>query len=169
MRLVALITLSLVARGQQQPPNLTMQREAMKKLEFLVGKWAGEGTVTRTTGPMKLRQSEDIQLKLDGLLLLVEGTGRDEQGQVVFRALATATYDDQARVYRWRAHSEGRYLETELKVTPGGFAWSYDAGPYKVVNTMNLTPKGEWHEITEITSGNNPPRKTLEMTLKHTP
>ena len=75
----------------------------------------------------------------------------------------------EARVYRWRAHSEGRYLETELKVTPGGFSWGYDAGPVKVANTMNLTPKGEWHEITEITSGNNPPRKTLDMTLKHVP
>jgi hypothetical protein len=169
MRLAALITLSLVASGQPQPPNLTMQREAMKKLEFLVGKWAGEGTVMRGSGPMKLQQTEDVQFKLDGLVLLVEGTGRNDQGQVVFRALATASYDDQVRVYRWRAHSEGRYMETELKVTPGGFSWGYDAGPVKVANTMNLTPKGEWHEITEITSGSNPPRKTLDMTLKHTP
>src|SRR5215471_17045226 len=169
MRLFKFLVVTLAAWGQQAPPNLTMQREAMKKLEFLVGKWEGEGTVMRGTGPMKLRQSEDVQFKLDGLLLLVEGTGRNEQGQVVFRALATATYDDQARVYRWRAHSEGRYLETELKVVPNGFSWSYDAGPYKVVNTMDLTAKGEWHEITEVTSGGSPPRKTLDMTLKHLP
>jgi len=167
MRLFKFLVVTLAAWGQQAPPNLTMQREAMKKLEFLVGKWEGEGTVMRGTGPMKLRQSEDVQFKLDGLLLLVEGTGRNEQGQVVFRALATATYDDQARVYRWRAHSEGRYLETELRVTPGGFAWGYEGGPVQVANKMELTAKGEWHEITEIINGNSPPRKTLDMTLKH--
>lgn len=141
----------------------------MKKLSFLAGKWSGEATIMRSDGPAQHTQTEDIQFKLDGLLLLVEGTGRDAAGQVVFRALATATYDDQTHTYRWRAHSAGRYLDTELKVTPDGFTWAFDAGQVKVVNTMRLTAKGEWHEITEIIAGTAPPRKTLDMTLKRVP
>jgi hypothetical protein len=160
----------LAAAYGQPEPNIAAQRDAMKKLSFLAGKWSGEGTVVRGAGgPVKLIQTEDIQYKLDGLVLLVEGTGRNAAGEVVFRALATASYDDQTQTYRWRAHSAGRYLETELKVTPGGFTWGFDAGPVKVLNTMQLTEKGEWHEITEVTAGPAPPRKTLDMTLKRIP
>ena len=153
-----------------QPPNLAAQRDAMKKLTFLAGKWSGNGTVIRSAeGPMKLAQTEDVQFKLDGLVMLVEGTGRNPEGQVVFRALATISYDDLTSTYRFRAHSEGRYIETELKVLPAGFEWGFTSGPVKVANIMKLTDKGEWNEITELTVGSSPPRKTLDMTLKRLP
>ena len=166
-----LLSLIAAAAAYTQPqPDIAAQRDAMKKLSFLAGKWSGEGTVVRGAGEsVKLIQTEDVQYKLDGLVLLVEGTGRNAAGEVVFRALATASYDDHTHTYRWRSHSAGRYLETELKVTPGGFVWAFDGGPAKVVNTMRLTERGEWHEITEITSGTAPPRKTLDMTLKRLP
>lgn len=168
MRFPLLVTLSALTLAAQAPApvNLTAQREAMKKLSFLAGKWSGDGVVVRGRGEqMKLQQSEDIQYKLDGLLMLVEGTGRNPEGQVVFRALATVSYDDAASKYRWRAYSEGRYLETELKVSADGFEWGFEAGPVKVANIMKLTADGKWHEVTEITQGNSPPRKTLDMTL----
>jgi hypothetical protein len=129
---VAWVACAVVAYGQRQP-DLTAQRDAMKKLDFLVGKWSGEASVIRGPGePMKLTQTEEVQFKLDGLVMLVEGTGRDSAGQVVFRALATIAYDDTAGVYRFRAYNDGRYLDTELTVTPGGFSWGYEAGSLKV-------------------------------------
>ena len=48
-------------------PDLEAQREAMKKLDFLVGKWDGEARLLR--GPaesVELLQSEEAQYKLDG-------------------------------------------------------------------------------------------------------
>jgi hypothetical protein len=165
MVLVLLSGMAAVSYGQQ--PNVAAQREAMKKLEFLVGKWSGQGTVVRGPGePMKLRQSEDVQFKLDGLVMTVEGTGRNAAGQVVFRAFATIAYDDSTSAYRFRAYNDGRYLDTELKVTPDGFAWGYTAGQLKVSNTMRLTAKGEWSETTETQFGETPPRKSVEMTLR---
>jgi hypothetical protein len=167
--LAAVCALALGAQPTAQV-NLAAQREGMKKLSFLAGKWSGDGVVVRGPGQqMKLHQTEDIQYKLDGLVMLIEGTGRNPEGQVVFRALATVSYDDAASKYRWRAYSEGRYLETELKVSADGFSWGFDAGPVKVANIMNLTADGKWHEITEITAGNSPPRKTLDMTLSKLP
>ena len=142
----------------------------MKKLEFLVGKWAGDATVVRGPGePMKLRQSEDIQYKLDGLVMLVEGTGRNAEGRIVFGALATISYDDTTSTYRFRAYNDGRYLDTELTVTPGGFAWGYTAGSVKVGNTMHLDEKGQWVETTEAIVGSSPPRRAVEMTLQRQP
>ena len=163
------VACAAVCAGQQQT-NVAAQRAAMKKLEFLVGKWAGDATVVRGPGEtLKVRQSEDIQYKLDGLVMLVEGTGRNSEGQAVFRALATISYDDTTSTYRFRAYNDGRYVDTELTVTPRGFAWGYTVGSVKVSNTMHLDEKGQWVEITEAIVGSSPPRRAVEMTLQHQP
>jgi hypothetical protein len=151
----------------QQQPNVAAQREAMKKLDFLIGKWSGNASLVRGPGePLKLVQTEDVQFKLDGLVMLIEGTSRDSNGKVVFHALATISYDDATSTYRFRAYNDGRYLDTELTLPPNGFAWGYDAGTMKVSNTMRLSAKGEWIETTQVTLGSAPPRRTLEMTLR---
>ena len=163
------ILLAGVCTGQQQP-NLAAQREAMKKLDFLAGKWQGDALITRGPGePMKLIQTEEVQFKMDGLVMLVEGTGRNAGGEVQFRALALISYDDAASVYHFRAYNDGRYLDTELGVTPKGFSWGYTAGPVKVSNTMRVNDRGEWAETTEAVSGSAPPRKAVEMTLRRLP
>jgi hypothetical protein len=161
--------IALAAASYAQQPNATAQRDAMKKLEFLTGHWVGDATVSRGPGdPMKLQQTEEVQYKLDGLVMQIEGTGRDAAGKVVFQALATISYDDAASVYRFRAYNDGRYLDTEITVTPNGFAWGFTNGPLKVSNTMQLNEKGEWTEVTEATYGSTPPRKSVEMHLsKH--
>ncbi len=154
----------------QQQPNVEAQRDAMKKLEFLSGKWSGDCSVFRGPGdPIKLIQTEDVQFKLDGLVMLIEGAGRNSAGQVMFRALATISFDETTGVYHFRAFNDGRYLETELKVTPNGFAWGYTAGQAKISNVMRLNEKGEWEETTETTFGSPPPRKSVEMKLQRQP
>jgi hypothetical protein len=115
---------------------------------------------------MKLTQTEEVQFKLDGLVMLVEGAGRNSAGQMVFRALATIAYDDTAGVYRFRAYNDGRYLDSELTVTAGGFSWGYEAGALKVHNTMGLTENGEWLENTDMIFGATPPRRSLQMSLR---
>jgi hypothetical protein len=154
----------------QQEPDVVAQREAMKKLDFLLGKWTGDASVRRGPGePMKLRQTEEIEFRLDGLVMLVQGTGRNAEGKIAFQALATISYDERNSTYRFRSHSGGRYLDTELKVTSKGFSWGYDAGQLKVVNTMNVNEKGEWVEVTEASFGSTPPRKSVEMLLQRLP
>ncbi len=166
--LALLLGAAFLCSGQQ--PNLTAQREAMKKLDFLAGKWSGDGSVSRGPGdPLKIIQSENIQFKLDGLVMLIEGTGRDAAGKVLFQALAIVSYDDSTSVYRIRAYNDGRYLDTELKVLTHGFAWGFEAGPLKVNNSMKLSEKGEWIEVTESSYGAAPPRKSVEMVLKRLP
>ena len=61
----------------------------MKKLEFLVGDWSGEATVLRGPGQfVELAQTESVQFKLDGLVLVIEGTGRTKtDGKPTLQAL----------------------------------------------------------------------------------
>ena len=166
--LPVLLGATLICSGQQL--NVAAQREAMKKLDFLAGKWSGDALVSRGPGePMKVAQSENIQFKLDGLVLLIEGTARNPDGKIVFQALATVSYDDSTSVYPFRSYNDGRYLETELKVIPQGFTWGFEARPLKVSNSMRLNEKGEWVEVTESSYGATSPRKSVEMVLKRQP
>jgi hypothetical protein len=164
-----LLSLSL-ALGAQQPAQSTtdMQREAMRKLAFLAGQWSGPITVVRGPGePLHRIQTEIVQYKLDGLVLLIEGKSTAPDGKVMFSALATVSYDDASHSYRFRAYNDGHYLDTELSVQDGGFSWQYQAGPAHIVNTMQLTKTGEWSEVTEVTVGSNPPLRSVEMLLQH--
>jgi hypothetical protein len=164
-----LLSATTLVQAQQQL-SVTAQREAMRKLGFLVGKWSGDATVARGPGePLKITQTEDVQYKMDGLILLIEGTGHAADGRIVFRALATVSYDDTTSSYRFRAYNEGHYLDTDLTVVPNGFAWGFNAGPAKITNAMHLTDKGEWAESTEAVMGSAPPRRSVEMLLQHQP
>ena len=128
MRMFAIASLFAAAAAGQQAPDTAAQREAMQKLSFLVGKWEGDASVVTMKGPAKVRQTELVQYKLDGLVMMVEGTGRNpEKGHIVFQAFATIAYDDAAKVYAFRSYNDGRYLDTELKVEGQGFGWGYQA------------------------------------------
>jgi hypothetical protein len=162
-------SLSLAA---QQPGSTSIeaQRAAMRKLAFLAGHWSGPVTIVRGPGePLHLTQSEDVEYELDGLVLLIEGKSTSADGKVLFSALATVAYDDASHAYRIRAYNDGHYLDTELSVPASGFAWGFATGPAHIVNTMHVTPKGEWDEVTEVTMGDNPPHRSVEMLLQHQP
>jgi hypothetical protein len=117
----------LVPSMARQPrvPDTELQRSAMKKLSFLVGKWSGEARILRGSGqPLELVQTEEAQYKLDGLVLMIEGIGRNKtDGKAALQALGVVSYDDEAGTYHMRAYNDGRYLETELKLADSGKAF----------------------------------------------
>src|SRR5258708_32553971 len=151
-------------------PNLEAQRAAMKKLDFLIGKWTGEARVLRGPGePGEMIQTEEAQYKLDGLVLLIEGIGRTKSdGKPALQALGMITYDDVSETYRFRAFNDGRFLETELKLLDGGkaIAWGFTFGQIKTSSVLRINEKGEWTELGEITIGSQAPRKFMELTVR---
>lgn len=90
------ISFSLSLAAQQPVFNtVATQREAMRKLSFLTGHWSGPVTIVRGPGEaLHLTQTEDVEYKLDGLVLLIEGKSTSVDGKVRFSALATIAYDD---------------------------------------------------------------------------
>ena len=164
-----MIAFNLPLAAQQSAPNSAdVQRDAMRKLSFLTGHWSGPITITRGPGePLRLTQTEDVQYKLDGLVMLIEGKSTDADGKVQFNALATVSYDDASHTYHFRAYNDGHYIDTELNVPVNGFSWGFAAEPAHIANTMHLTNKGEWSETTDVTVGSNPPHHSVEMLLQH--
>ena len=165
--LLSAASLSPHLAAAQAPPDTTpAQREAMHKLSFLAGNWSGPISVTRGPGePLHLTQTEKIEYKLDGLVLLIEGKSTAADGTTPFQALATIAFDDATHTYRIRAYNAGHYVDAELAALADGFSWGFDAGPAHIANTMHLTAKGEWQETSDVTFGGNPPRRTVDMLL----
>jgi hypothetical protein len=151
-------------------PDLVAQREAMKKLGFLVGKWAGEARLLRgTTESVELLQTEEAQYKLDGLILVIEGVGRTKSdGQPVLRAFGIISYDDEGGTYRLRAFNDGRFLETQMNLLEKaeGMTWGFSLGNIKTNSVIRINERGEWTEFAEIAIGSQAPRKLLELTVR---
>src|SRR5262249_36460910 len=139
-----------------------VQREAMKKADFLVGEWKGEGWVGVGKGQQKtFRVTESVQRKVSGLALLFQGLGKSkvpgsDQESSGHGTLDVRSYDPKAKLYRFRSHeANGRSLDAEAKVMDGGLEWGFrdpESG-YSIRFTIRLTPKGEWFEIGEVSDG----------------
>jgi len=150
-------------------PNLEVQREAMQKLSFLAGTWAGECRLHRGPGEaLLLAQTEQAQYKLDGLILLIEGIGRaGSADKPVLQALGIICYDDLSASYRMRAFNDGRFLEAQVKLMEDGkgLTWGFTLGPVRTASTLRINEEGEWTELAEIAIGDQPPRRLLELAV----
>lgn len=168
--LAGTLMLSLaVATPAQEPASnsVALERLAMHKLAFLAGRWSGPVTIMRGSGePLRLTQSENVQYKLDGLVLLIEGKSTGADGKARFSALATVSFDDASQTYHIRAYNDGHYVDAPLSVEAGGFSWGFQAGPAHIVNTMHLTEKGDWKEVSDVTMGSGPAHPSVEMSLR---
>ena len=67
-----LAIISGVVAHDARNPMSEAQKNAMKKLSFLAGKWSGKATVRLGPGePIDLIQTDDIEYRLDGTILLI--------------------------------------------------------------------------------------------------
>jgi hypothetical protein len=151
-------------------PDLDKQRAAMKKLTFLVGKWSGQAHVQRGPGePVLLLQTEEVQYKLDGLVMMIEGIGRTAgDHKPALQALGIISYDDDAETYHIRAFNDGRFLESEVKLLDDGkgLTWGFGFGEIRSSSVLKINEKGEWTELAELIIGSQPPRKLMDLTVR---
>lgn len=172
LSLVSLSSFPLLAQAPQK--SIAVQQDEMKKLDFLLGKWQGEGWI-KMPGSEKqtFTQTETVQKKLGGLALLIEGHGTSKlasgEEKTIYEAVALVTWNPEKNLYRFAsATTEGQAGESEGRFVPGG-AWEWGfAIPRggRIRYTIKLTDKGEWHETGEY----SPDEKTwypfFEMTLR---
>jgi hypothetical protein len=161
------------ALGATQPPTAA-QRDAMKKLDFLVGEWKGEGWMEFAPGQRRSFKGTEVgQSKLDGLLLTIEGLHRGQLGGkgeevTVHNAFAVVSYDDNAKRYRFQAHTaRGNHEDAEARVTDGQLVWGMKVPQFGEVRyTIRLDDKGRWFEVGEVSQDGKEWRKYFEMTLE---
>src|SRR5690606_23755045 len=114
--LLAACLLGFVSANAQAPDFSAQCKERLQKLEALAGKWKGSGTVTMGPGRTEtFNQTEDVQFRLDGTILQIEGVGK-RGDDVVFNALAVINYDVMKGDYARKSYLRGgRSAETWCK------------------------------------------------------
>jgi hypothetical protein len=174
-RLLWVAVLLTLATGSSpgQPPAPAGQREAMKKLDFLVGEWKGEGWMEFGGQRRTFKGTEVVQSRLDGLLLAIEGVHRGQVGDkkeevVVHNAFTLVSYDDKANRYRFQAFAgRGGYEDAEAKVTKGQLVWGMKVPQFGDVRyTIKLDDRGRWFEIGEVSRDGKAWQQFFEMTLQ---
>jgi hypothetical protein len=161
------LLLLMIAPAAAQNPQ-SSQLQEMKKLDFLIGEWQGEGWTEFVPGQRRTSPiAEKIQPKLGGMILLVEGLGKKEE-VVVHNALGIISYDARAKLYRLKTYlADGRSTDAEAKFVDGGFQWAFKAPQGMSIRyTVKLTEKGEWFERGEMSQDGTSWRQFHEMTLQ---
>jgi hypothetical protein len=159
------------APGQLPPPSA--QQDAMKKLEFLIGQWKGEGWMQIAGQRRAFKGIEVVQRKLDGLLLVIEGLHSGQVGEkgeevIVHSAFALVSYDDKPKRYRFQAFtSRGTYEDAEAQLSDGQLVWGMKVPQFGEVRyTIKLDDKGRWSEIGEVCRDGKTWQQFFEMTLR---
>lgn len=151
------------------PPDVPAQLAAMRRLEFMVGRWEGQGWFVNRQGRTDFTQTEEVAPRLGGLLLVVDGKGlrKDDPTRPVHDAFAIASFDQAAQAYRWEAFSDGNRLETRLEVGDRGWRWSFEPVPGVIVRYQAEFTPDRWRETGETsTDGGATWRPNLDMTLR---
>jgi hypothetical protein len=154
--LLTTLTLSTYAiltavSSAQTRPDPAAHKAAMQKLKFLEGTWTGDAFISFPAKQMTIRQTEVVQYKLDGVVMTIEGTGRNPEGKPVFQAFAVISFDQGTGSYRIRAWNDGNFIEEEIKVDENRFEWGFQRGPVNFSNHMKVDESGKWIEVSETT------------------
>jgi hypothetical protein len=157
-------------RAQSPQPDTAPVLEAMKAVAFLEGRWAGEGWMQMGPGPKEeFSQTEIIERKLDGGLLLIEGIGRSkgQEARKVHHAFAVISFDPSTKKYRFSSHIVGRPpLDVEPEVGPNTLSWSYQPQPGIHIRYRITIADGTWREVGEFSRDGQSWNPFFGMTLK---
>jgi hypothetical protein len=165
--MTAIAVISVCAADQ--PTSEGVQRREMKKLDWLVGHWKGTGWIQMgPQGRHEFTQTETIESKLNGLVLVIEGLGKAKKdGSTVHTALAFVSYDHRATKFRWHAFTPEGQIDTEAKVGPDTLEWTLQVpGRGRMRYTITRNEKGEWFEVGEMIAEDQTRRGFFEMTLR---
>jgi len=161
-------------RGQAPMPDGSASRAAMKRLDFLVGHWRGEGWMTRGAGErVQTTMTETVQPKLGGTVLHIEGLGMvpaegGAPARTVHNALAIVSLDPQGGYVLRSYIATGQSGDFVLTPIDGGVVWSRDVGTGKIRNTARIA-NGEWHEVGEYSRDGTTWIPIMEIHLRRDP
>lgn len=125
------LTASLVfAQNERQNGEMTKmletKRAEMKKLDRLVGQWRGTGWIQQGKSRETFAGTENVQRKINGLALLVEGNFKNKEGKVIHETIALLSPNLQRKNYDFRAYlADGNGGDYEFKAVEDGWQWGF--------------------------------------------
>lgn len=164
------LAVSAPANGQSPAPDPVPALEAMKSLSFLEGRWAGEGWMQRGPGPREeFSQTETVEWRLDGGVLLIEGVGKSKSPETGQRhhAFAVVSFNPMTEKYRFTSYVVGRPpLDVEPIIETNTLTWEFEPQSGSHIRYTAIVAEDTWHEIGEFSRDGNSWVQFFEMTLK---
>ena len=160
-----LVSIPLLA---QIPVMSEAHKAALSQLDFMVGEWEGSGWMFTQAGKKEtFEQTENIQWKLDGAVLMIEGQGKNE-GKVVHDALAIISYNPRKEEYGFRSYlANGMSGDYPAKIlAENTMEWTIEAPGRTITYIITLNEKGQWQEKGMMKMGEKPAFQFFEMTLE---
>ena len=162
------MTFSLAsAQGPPDPAKLIpAQQQAMARLARMDGIWRGSGWIVTPSGEKHtMVQTERIGPFLDGSVKVIEGRGYAPDGQLMFNAFATISFDPGKSVYTMHSHAQGNVGDFVLTPTAEGFRWEIPAGPM-TIRYSAVIDSLSWREVGDRIVPGRDPVRFMEMELK---
>lgn len=151
----------------------SLQYTEMKKLHFLKGQWKGEAwMMTQSREKQFIIQTENVEVKQDGLVLTIHGTGIDKKSlrskpRMVHDAFAFIYFDKTRQKVQMMVFNKGNRILTEpILGDDGSMRWGFTIpNRGKVRYTIRLNEQGQWFEIGEFSQDGIQWFQNFEMTL----
>jgi hypothetical protein len=163
------------APAHAQMPDGSVNRAAIEKLAFMVGRWRGDAWMMRGAGErVQVTMTETVEPKVGGVVLQVEGVGvvpgaDGAEPRVVHHALGVVSFDPQTGGYMLRSYiASGQSGDFTLTPVEGGVRWSRDV-PGGLIRNTALYADGEWHEVGEFSRDGTTWTQIMEMRLRRDP
>lgn len=157
MRKISLVLLAgipLLAVGQTPDFGGSAQKQAIAKLNFMIGEWQGSGWALYNSQKFLFEGTEVILPKCEGTILSLEGnhsTVRNGQKVPIHNAFGMLRYDEKTSKYFMRAHlANGLENEYEFKVLPNGYSWKQESPTWGNVEYTAEFKGDDWLEYGEI-------------------
>lgn len=157
------------AFGQARDFGGIAQKEALKKLSFMVGTWDGDGWVEMAGHKSTFQGTETILEKCEGALLSLEGNHYVMAGDrkiPIHNAFGFIRFDDKTGKYYMRSHlANGLEMEYEFTPKADGYVWSQTSPSWGDVTYTAVFKDGDWLEYGE-TSKDGKVSRVYEMHMK---
>lgn len=164
--LLILITAFMAITASAQEPNTAEAKKVeMKKLDKMVGQWKGSGWILQGPKRETFTGTENVQRKVDGLALLIEGRFTNPEGKVIHETLAAMSFDDKAKFYKMRTYLiSGISGEYDFKIDGEGYEWGFQTPGGTIRYKIAITPD-TWTEGGEFSRDGTTWMKFFEMKL----
>ncbi len=161
-----LLPLPILAQAPADPGPAI---EAVGRVAFLEGRWAGEGWIQMGQGPrQEFTQTETVEQKLDGAVMLIEGVGhsKGDGSKKVHHALALLSFDPVGKTLLFSSFMAGRpRLDVVPEVGENTFEWGYPPPSGGTVRYSIVVENDSWHEVGEYSRDGESWYRFFEMKL----
>lgn len=171
MLAVALVGIAPLPALAQTAPDptalLAAQAEAMRPLAALHGRWRGTARTLLPDGSWRqVTQTERMGPFLGGTVLVIEGRGYREDGDLGFNAFGVVSFDPATRAYTLHSHAQGHVGDFVFEPTADGYRWSIPLGAAGTIRYVATVRDGVLREIGERVVEGRPPSRIFEMRLE---